>query len=148
MQRKKHQNIVFHLTQWPKAVHPAHAGPSPDPDNGAGHPEQRQHEHVAGIPDSCLHHSSSGEEYSVYRCLQASTGEFYSRKPGAGSNGDRTVHPEHTGGESRSCPLYLHQSGRWAIANPGNLVLKGSLVDQIPGKHFPLDRHDHTSPKK
>ena len=48
-------------TQWPKAVHPAHAGPSPDPDNGAGHPEQRQHEHVAGIPDSGLNHPSAGE---------------------------------------------------------------------------------------
>ena len=48
-------------TQWPKAVHPAHAGPSLDPDNGAGHPEQRQHEHLAGIPDSGLHHPSAGE---------------------------------------------------------------------------------------
>ena len=76
------------------------------------------------------------------------TGEFFSPKPGAGSNGDRAVHPEHTGGESRSCPLYLHQSGRWAIANPATLVLKGSLVDQIPGKHFPLSRHGHTSKKK
>ena len=48
-------------SQWPEAVHPAHAGPPPDPDNGTGHPEQRQHEHVAGIPDSGIHHPSTGE---------------------------------------------------------------------------------------
>ena len=59
-------NFKFQMTklansQWPEAVHPAHAGPPPDPDNGAGHPEQRQHEHLAGIPDSGLHHPSAGE---------------------------------------------------------------------------------------
>ena len=58
-------NSLKHLNsfppQWPKAVHPAHVGPSPDPDNGAGYPEQRQHEHVTGIPDSCFHNPSAGE---------------------------------------------------------------------------------------
>ena len=88
-------------SQWPEAVHPAHAGPPPDPDNGTGHPEQRQHEHVAGIPDSGIHHPSTGEKSL---CI-------HYRGTGAGSNGDCAVHPEHPGGASRGCSLYLHQPG-------------------------------------
>ena len=73
---------------WTKVLHPAHAGAAPDPDHGPGHPEQRDHEHLDGLP-------GQGQRR---------------QEAGAGRHGDRPVHPEHPGGEGRGGLVHLHQS--------------------------------------
>ena len=79
-----------HHTQWSEVLHPAHVGPATDPHHSPGHPEQRDHEHLAGLPVQGVHHQEAGE----------------------GRHGDCPVHPEPAGGESRGGPVHLHQAVR------------------------------------
>ena len=74
-------------SNWTKVLHPPHVGPAPDPHHGPGHPEQRDHEHLDGLPGQGERRQEAGE----------------------GSHGDRPLHPKHPGGEGRGGTLHLHQ---------------------------------------
>ena len=74
-------------SQWPEVLHPPHVGPALDTHHGPGHTEQRDHEHLAGLPVQGLHHQEAGQ----------------------GRHGDRALHPEPPGGESRGGDVHLHQ---------------------------------------
>ena len=43
--------------------------------------------------------------------MQVSLNHVFTETSGAGSDGDCSVHPEHSRRASRSCALYLHQPG-------------------------------------
>ena len=77
-------------SKWTKVLHPPHVGVAFDPHHGLGHPEQRDHEHLAGLPVQGVHHQEAGE----------------------GRHGDRPVHPEPSGGEGRGGAVHLHQAVR------------------------------------
>ena len=60
--------------------------------------------------------------------MQVSLNHVFTETSGAGSDGDCSVHPEHSRRASRSCALYLHQPG-------SPLSVFSSKPFSVPDKH-------------
>ena len=91
-------------SKWTEVFHPSHVGPALDTHHGPGHSEQRHHEHLAGLPGINIPISA------VLSIVEPPVQGLHHQEAGQGRHGDRALHPEPAGGESRGRHVHLHKA--------------------------------------
>ena len=93
-----------HHSQRSEVLHPPHVGPAPHTHHRPRHTEQRHHEHLAGLPGINI------PLWAVLSIAQPPVQGLHHQEAGQGRHGDRALHPEPAGGESRGRHVHLHKA--------------------------------------